>query len=347
MDFLRDQPRKPRDIVADLLNIPREAGQPSDATESQLSAAQILFVLHLDELLTEQARRAHGVHPHADFSSVADRDIRRARNAMTVLYVLKTYDLPLDKFRRRWKEKAPTYERMLDAVLQEIEVKRSAIFEHASQITDDDRREITKIALKKMHRRRHRHALEELSEPDKKKRKQNKKRRFISGAISAAAVAVATGLTVPVGRLAATVESIDMSSIYNWKTLTAVAASYGFHYLSLHFDSRAMMRLLSDPHINVAPSIGATEAYKLADRLVPEDETVKRRAVFGGTAFLPVAVEPALIVGLLLPFGPLATITRNVAGGITYLLEAAGSHGWGTAMDRRWKRRQMHHRRTI
>ncbi len=329
-------------LVEDLLNR-NLTGTESKATHAQLSAALVLFAIHLEDMIEAKAKQKHRLQPHLhpildEFS----KDVQKTRKALTLLYLNKTTGLPIEKYRRRWKEKTWEYDRLLREVRQEeIDDKKSAIIKRATLITQQEREEITKIALWKMHRPLHRKTISAIREPDPKKRRDEREK-----------YATALKLTVPTAVLAhlfmlggAAYETADPHMDYghltDWKTLLVVLGSFAAKYMSIKFNSNAQYQTLENPHIRTSPSIATKSAHGLVDNVSPENSKLKKRAIWATTVFPYLWEDILLVVGSLFPEAIAAAVGVNAGAAAANLAEGGILYSYDRKVKNKMNQRRQ------
>lgn len=353
----KDHAKPPKHaVLVDNLLKRKLTGKESKPTHAQRTAGRVLFALTLADMIEAKAEQHHDAEPHI-LPDELSTEIPQTRKALTILYLIQTANLiPMEEFREKWEEETSKYESLLAEVrngtdgTDGIDGKEKAIMEKAALITPEERKQIAKMALRKMHRSLSRKTISAIREPDPAKREEErgKQRKSVKLTLPTAIIAHAfviagtAGATYAAERL-----NIDLGSFINW--LLVVGGSYGVNYgLSLRFNSNAQSRMLENPDIGFSPSFATKAAHDLVDDLLPENTKLKRRAVMTAAALPYIWQDVLLIASIAFPFpipgvnelAAAALAGRNVgAAGFNYL-----EGGVVYAYDRRVKNKQNRRR---
>jgi hypothetical protein len=306
----------------------REITGAEGPTHEQLSTARVQYVFALEAIIRKKAETEHGWQEH--HNPKAYREVKKTIKNLVILSVLKDNDLPLDKFRKKHKEKAGEYERMLEDITPEIETAKSGIMGRAAEIQEDEREKTTKEALGKLRSSVHRRALLGLEEPDPVKRKQERGKIATSGFWSITTTVGALTLPGAGVAYAANQSFVDLGSVTDWKTFLTIAGITAANAGVMYANYRAQLYSLNK--VGFSMSIIAKGSHYTRTKLLPKDERKTRRDVFVATVVPSNWELPLLTLGLLIPgAGPLAT-TAIVGHGLASIVlngaEAAGTAGY-------------------
>lgn len=303
---------------------PPEGEEPKEPTRAQQSAANVLFVLTLDELCKKKAKQELGLE-----NTYRKRDyfkVRRIANPLLELYILRYNHLPLDEFKDKWKGEAGKFERLLDTITPAIEEKKEEIMARAAEISDYERTEITKKALRKMFGVHHREAIMSMKGLNEEERQTQRRKYKRSLRLSVGA----TALSLPVVGAGVAYETahplIDFGPITDWKTLLTVTGFMAVRNLSIKAAARTHRRALDQIHTSL--SIGATAAHDTTTNVLPEDEKMMERSMFWATGFPSFVQDLMYLASLLAPgVGPTLYAGRLLGETIVYAAEVAGTEG--------------------
>jgi hypothetical protein len=324
----------PRNIPRDLIPaVAQETENSEGPTHEQLSTARVQFVFALEDIIRKKAEKEHEWEEHHNPKSYTE--VKRTIKNLVILYVLKDNGLPLDKFRKKHKEKADEYERMLKDINPAIDLAKTEIMERAAEIKEDEREKTTKEALGKLRNGNHRRALLGLEEPDPAQRKKERGKTAVSTGWS---IATTVGALAAPGAgvvYAANQNFVDLGSITDWKTFLAIAGVSAVNAGVIYANYRA--QLYSLDKVGISMSIIAKGSHYTTTKLLPKNERLTRRAVFLATAVPSNWQLPLLTLGLLIPgAGPLATIAF-VGHGLASIglnaTEAAGTAAYTGARE--------------
>jgi hypothetical protein len=312
----------------------------AEATPKQTFDSQILFALRLGDLINATAEWKHDLHPHLPIPDELSKEVKQTRNALTTLYVLKSSGIRLDKWRRKWKQNSGDYEEILENLTEHIEKQRAATIGNASLITDHESEEIRSLHKRHVLSKNYRQTLVTETEPNVDKRKKEIWNVGMSGGLSLPTLIGGHIVSLSVTTIATAQSAIELGAIYDWKTALAVLGATGMSALSIYANYRAQLHLLKE--VGISPGIGAKLADYMTTRLSPGNEKLRRRRILIATAVPTAWIEPALILGLLFPGGPLAYVAYQVGSSAVNLLEAGGSEGivFSTSMLRKRKARK-------
>jgi len=302
-------------------------GGPKEPTHAQLSTARVQYVFALESIIKKKAEAEHGWEAH--HNPKAYRDVKRTIKNLVILSVLKDNDVPLDKFRKRHKEKAPDYERMLGDITEEIEEKKNEIMGRAGEISPQEREDTNKKALKLLKSTMHRKALVALVEPDPVKRRKERRKGIISAGWSIPTTIAAFAGPGLGAVAAANLPFVELGSITDLKTLLTVTGVTAANAAVIYANYRA--QLYSLDKVGISMSFLAKTSHYTTTQLLPENEHLTQKGVLLATAGPSIWQIPLLTLGLLIPgAGPLASIAfvgHGIASIATNGLEAAGTAG--------------------
>jgi|GEM_PF-5010721 len=320
--------RTPINIPQDLLpqETPRaENEKPGEATHVQLSAANVQFALKLDELCKNKAKEVVELELGKPYRKRDYFKVRRIANPLMELYILRYNHLSLDEFKKKWKGEASKFTKYLNAISDDIENEKNSIMSHAAEITDEERRQITKSALRKISGRHHREAIVSMDGWSEEQRNDHRRKYKKSTAWSL----VTTVASIPViGTTVTTVAAMTGGHISYWEALLAAGGLWLARNGSIRLATNAHEKALNDPEVSASFSVGATAAHDVTTNVLPEDEDLKRKAMYYATGF-PSFVQdaiysPGIIFNPLLYAGRLAGETLFYTGEAvtteTYLL---------------------------
>ncbi len=307
-----------------------EVSKPHESLPSQqLAAAKVDFYLGLHHTFKSVAKASVGIENLPN--KQRRKKIKRITNALTDLYLIKSFNLSEESFREGHPEIAETCGFLLDQHMPALQEREELYTNNASEY---DRKKRMNVAFKATNR------LKGLSETQRTQLFElagytPNQGLEITRKIGKAAVATtvlggaSTALVIAGSAYEKTSPIIGLGHMGWNKTGIAIGISEVANYAATYLNSRTNHALLKDEQVNNAPNIFAAGLYHLLQRFFPAAYIGSHRIDIPklGTrlgTIGPVAIqEPGVIASLFTSaLGPQVVFARNTIGTAINLTES-------------------------